>query len=101
MGTVSHEAIVRDEIPVDWRVLTEYSDDVVSVEQAGDRQYVHFGGSVAPDDTDGRTFRYLVEAPDTTGTYEFGPAAAKSGATDDNWVAFGGTDTNGVVGEDT
>jgi serine protease AprX len=100
VGTVSHEASVRDELPADWNVLTEHSPDVERVERAGDRQYVYFEGSVAPGD-DTRSFSYLAEAPASTGTYAFGPAAAESSATDDDWVAFGGTDDNAVVEEET
>ncbi len=100
VGSVSHEATVRDEIPAEWDVLVAHSDDVARVETAGHRQYVYFEDAVAPDD-DGRAYGYLVEAPQATGTYTFGPAAAFAEATDDGWVAFGGTETNAVVGEDT
>ncbi|MHB9287220.1 S8 family serine peptidase [Halobacteriales archaeon Cl-PHB] len=99
VGSVSHEATVRDEIPVEWDVLEAHSDDVASVEQTGDRKYVHFEGSVAPSDGD-RVRSYLVEAPESTGTDSFGPAAAHAAATDDDWVTFGGTETNAVVDED-
>ncbi len=97
--SVSREASIRDEIPTEWTVLAEHSDDVASVERVGDRQLVRFENTVTPDD-DGRTYSYLVEAPDSTGTYTFGPAAALADGTND-WVAFGGTETNAVAGVDT
>ncbi|WP_267642120.1 S8 family serine peptidase [Haloarchaeobius amylolyticus] len=103
VGAVSHTAAVRDTVPAEWTVLADVSDDVSHVEPAGDVQHVHFDASVAPDD-DARTFRYLVEAPsesEDTGTYTFGPAAARSDRTDDDWVGFGGTETNAVVAEET
>lgn len=100
VGTVSHEASVRDELPADWTVLTDHSPDVERVEQDGDRQSVYFEERVAPGD-DTRSFSYLVEAPDTTDTDTFGPAGAAAPATDDDWVAFGGTDDNAVLQEDT
>ncbi|MCT9095476.1 S8 family serine peptidase [Haloarchaeobius sp. HME9146] len=103
VGAVSHTAEVRDTVPAEWTVLTEYSPDVRHVEQAGDVQYVHFDATVDPAD-DARTVRYLVEAPSgssNTGTYTFGPATARSDETDDEWVAFGGTDDNAVVAEET
>ncbi|WP_435334900.1 S8 family serine peptidase [Haloarchaeobius sp. TZWWS8] len=103
VGAVSHTARVRDTVPAEWDVITEYSDDVSHVEQSGDVQYVYFADTVGPAD-EARTFRYLVEAPtgsSNTGTYTFGPAAANSDQTDDDWVAFGGTDDNAVVAEET
>jgi serine protease AprX len=102
VGAVSHTASVRDTVPAEWTVLADRSPDVASVEGAGDVQHVHFDDGVTPDGE--RTFTYLVEAPDDTGEtgeYTFGPAAARSDHTDDDWVAFGGSETNAVVGEDT
>jgi serine protease AprX len=100
VGAASHEATVRDELPADWRVLVDHSPDVDRVEQAGDRQHVHFEESVDSSD-DARSFSYLAEAPESTGTDTFGPAAANAPETDDDWVAFGGTDDNAVVEEET
>ena len=102
VDSLSHAAEVRDAVPGEWSVVEEHSDDVERVEQDGDVQYVYLG-SVSPDET-AATRTYLVEAPSEiteTGEYTFGPATANSAKTDDDWVAFGGTDTNAVVAEDT
>lgn len=95
--SVSHAVQVRDAVPPEWTVKTEFSEDVERVEQADGVQYVYFSGEVS----DSATFTYFAEAPDATGQYEFGSATAKSAATDDEWVAFGGTDTNTVAGQST
>ncbi|WP_266074808.1 S8 family serine peptidase [Haladaptatus caseinilyticus] len=99
--SVSYVATVRDTIPAEWTVDADYGD-VERVETAGDVKHV-FLGSVAP--TDGEVTRtYFAEAPDDTsdtGQYTFGPAEAESAKTDDDWIAFGGTETNTVVGEDS
>ncbi|WP_435361023.1 S8 family serine peptidase [Haloarchaeobius sp. DFWS5] len=103
VGATSHAAEIRDTVPAEWTVLAEQSPDVASVEQAGDVQHVYFADGVDPAD-ESRTFRYLVEAPagtENTGQYTFGPASARSDETDDDWVEFGGTETNTVLGEST
>jgi serine protease AprX len=102
VGGLSHAATVRDTVPSEWRVIAEYSPDVERVDATGDATEVYFG-EVEPADAP-VTVSYLVEAPegtDSTGTYTFGPAAANAPATDEGWVAFGGTDDNAVVGEET
>lgn len=102
VSSLSHAATVRDTVPAEWSVITEHSDDVTRVEGAGDVQHIYFG-DVAPTDAP-VAVSYLVEAPNDpadTGDYTFGPATANSAKTDDRWVAFGGTDTNAVVGEDS
>ncbi|MFC4437114.1 MULTISPECIES: S8 family serine peptidase [Natrialbaceae] len=95
--SVSHEATVRDVVPDGWSVDEAYGD-VERVEEAGDVQYVYFGTAV-PDEA--HTFTYFPEAPAETGTYAFGPSEANAAKTDDGWVAFGESDDNAVVGEET
>ncbi|GAA0197547.1 S8 family serine peptidase [Haladaptatus pallidirubidus] len=101
IASVSHTAEVRDTIPIEWTVKTEYGD-VKRVEQVDDVQHVYLG-TVVP--SDGETMRtYFAEAPNDpakTDEYTFGSAAANAAKTDDDWVAFGGTETNAVIGEDT
>jgi serine protease AprX len=96
---VSHTAVVRDSVPAEWTVKTDFGD-VERVEEVDGRKEVSLTGEVAPGDGE-TAFTYFVEAPATTGQYTFGPAAARAAATDDEWVAFGGTETNTVVGQST
>ena len=94
---------IRDVVPEEWTVLTEYSDDVARVESGEGVQYVHFDPEAAADaDTH---VEYFAEAPDdgdlitNSDRHEFGPAAVRI---DGRWVAAAGTsDANYVVGEDT
>ncbi|MFC7233168.1 S8 family serine peptidase [Saliphagus sp. GCM10025308] len=95
--SVSHEAMVRDVVPVEWSVDDAYGD-VERVEEDGDVQYVYFGTAV-PGET--ATFTYFAEAPEETGTYTFGPGEANAAKTDDDWVAFGDADDNTVLGVET
>jgi serine protease AprX len=104
VSNLSHNAEIRDTVPAEWTVKDE--GDVERVERVetsdGDVKRVYLG-SVAPTETPA-TRTYFAEAPSDaveTGDYVFGPAEAKSAKTDDGWVAFGGTDTNSVVAEDT
>ncbi|WP_458186924.1 S8 family serine peptidase [Haladaptatus sp. NG-WS-4] len=101
VGSVSHTATVRDTIPAEWTVESDYGD-VTRVETTGDVKHVYLG-SVAP--TDGEVTRtYFAEAPSETsetGDYSFGPATANAAKTDDEWVAFSESETNTVVGQDT
>jgi serine protease AprX len=104
VSDLSHSAVVRDVVPAEWSV--EDAGDVERVERVetadGDVKLVSLG-SVAPTETPA-TRTYFAEAPsdaDQTGDYGFGPAEANAAKTDDDWVAFGGTDTNTVVAEDT
>ncbi|MFB6127318.1 MAG: S8 family serine peptidase [Halolamina sp.] len=104
VSALSHGATIRDEIPAEWTVKD--AGDVEHVERDGDRKLVTLGRVAAADAGDGATttLTYFAEAPSDaadTGTYAFGPAAARSTKTDDDWVTFGGTDTNEVVAEDT
>ncbi|WP_158055302.1 S8 family serine peptidase [Halorussus halophilus] len=100
VSALSHGAEIRDTIPSEWTVSD--AGDVERVERAGDVKHVYLG-NVAPDETSA-TRTYFAEAPSSTsetGDYAFGPAEANSAKTDDDWVAFGGTDTNTVVAEST
>jgi serine protease AprX len=103
VSDLSHSATVRDTVPAEWTV--EDAGDVERVELVetsdGEVKRVYLG-SVAPTETPA-TRTYFAEAPSDateTGDYVFGSAEADSAKTDD-WVAFGGTDTNTVVAEDT
>jgi serine protease AprX len=103
VSDLSHSATVRDTVPAEWTV--EDAGDVERVELVetsdGEVKRVYLG-SVAPTETPA-TRTYFAEAPrdaTETGDYVFGSAEADSAKTDD-WVAFGGTDTNTVVAEDT
>ena len=107
----AEEIKVRDDLPSLWDVDEEYGD----VESYADGT-VTFEGTVTADQLKGDstvTFEYFAEAPDTTGQYSFGPAEAEvvepdvpgedtDGELDgDGEDAFGGTETNTVVGADT
>ncbi|MFC7240781.1 S8 family serine peptidase [Saliphagus sp. GCM10025317] len=95
----SADAELRDVVPAEWDVLTEYSDDVDRVEAGEGVQYVYFGTAAADTET---SVEYFVEAPDElllSDTYDFGPAEVDAG---DGWVAITGTsDSNVVVGQST
>lgn len=103
------EAEVRDVIPVEWNVLTEYSDDVARVEESEGRKRVVFRGT-APEGTK-TSYTYMAEAPsdaESTNSYSFGPAEARAVADEDSfsnpdaWVDVPGTsETNYVVGQST
>ena len=107
----AEEIKVRDDLPSLWDVDEEYGD----VESYTDG-VVTFEGTVTADQLEGDstvTFEYFAEAPDTTGQYSFGEATAEvvepdvpgedtDGELDgDEQDAFGGTDTNTVVGAST
>ncbi|WP_101296665.1 S8 family serine peptidase [Halegenticoccus soli] len=91
---------VRDVVPAEWTVLTEHSDDVSRVEDAGDVQYVYFEAGPA----DALSATYFAEAPDSieeSGEYVFGPLAASADG-GETWVQLDGTsDANVVLGQST
>lgn len=99
---------VRDRVPSDWKVLTEFGDgddylgDVERVEEAGDGKLVHLSGPVE----DGPV-EYFVKAPHETGVYTFGeveyaPAENGEPTDEDRWLAVSGdTDTMVVGGAST
>jgi subtilisin family serine protease len=97
----SERSRVRDVIPAEWTVITEYSDDVEAVEESGEGvKYVYFAEEATADAE--TTYTYFAEAPDdpaASGEYVFGPAEV---APADRWVAVDGTsDTNVVLGQET
>ncbi|WP_101296663.1 M14 family zinc carboxypeptidase [Halegenticoccus soli] len=98
--TPSLDAAVRDAVPAEWTVLTEHSDDVTRIEDAGDVQYVYFG-TAAADET--ARYSYLVETPEgltETNVYEFGPVEVSVDG--DRWTPVDGTeDENAVAGVST
>ena len=94
---------VRDAIPSEWDVLTDFSDDIERVEEANGVQYVYFTEKAAADTTN--EYTYLVEAPkdgtvvSDTGRYQFGPIEVEING---EWTAAAGTsETNTVVGLST
>ena len=109
----AEEIEVRDNIPSLWDVDEEFGDVKKYDDEEG---IVTFEGTVTADQVEGDsevTFEYFAEAPDTTGRYDFGPAEAEVITADvpgddtdgeldgDEQDAFGGTDTNTVVGAST
>ena len=60
------KAVVRDTILSDWKIVV--SDDHTVYTEGGERS-IEFDATV----TAGETRTYFAEAPDSTGTYEFGP----------------------------
>jgi len=98
----SDESAVRDVIPAEWTVLTEYSDDVARVEERDGATYVYFEPTATADaDT---TVTYFAEAPDAvteSDAYQFGPAEVNP-SDERGWVAVDGTgETNLVVAQST
>ncbi|WP_266074804.1 S8 family peptidase [Haladaptatus caseinilyticus] len=93
----SETSQVRDVVPTEWTVLTEYSDDVARVEDVGDVQHVYFENDATADQQ--TEFTYFVEAPDSlaeSGEYTFGSLQVNPGS---SWVDVSGTnDTLVVVG---
>jgi hypothetical protein len=96
----SEDSQVRDVVPADWDVLTEYSDDVERVEERDGVRHVYFA-ETATADTE-TSYTYFAEAPDgiaVSDAYTFGPAEVDPGS---GWVSVSGTsDTNVVAGPET
>ena len=93
----SETSQLRDVVPSEWDVLTEYSDDVASVEERDGAQYVSFDVDAAADTE--TTVEYFAEAPsglETTKGYTFGPAEVKPSEAR-GWVAVSGTSESDVV----
>jgi subtilisin family serine protease len=96
----SEDSQVRDVVPADWDVLTDYSDDVDRVEETDGVKHVYFTETATADaETD---YTYFAEAPSgiaVSDAYTFGPAEVDPGT---GWVAVSGTsDTNVVAGVET
>ncbi|MWG32947.1 S8 family serine peptidase [Halomarina oriensis] len=97
VSEATKEATVRDRIPFDWTLVggdsaTVYTDDGA--------RYVEFDASA----TSGDSLTYFLEAPsgaEATGSYEFGPAAARPVDGAGAFVPFTESETDEVVGEDT
>jgi len=100
--TPSRDATVRDEVPAEWDVLVEYSDDVDRVERTDDgRTRVVFAPTAAADES--TTVTYFAEAPsdlEESARYEFGPVEASPDGEDWTTVA-GTTETNTVLAAST
>ncbi len=96
----SEASQVRDVVPADWDVLTEYSDDVDRVEEREGVKYVYFTEDAAADVE--TSYTYFAEAPSgiaVSDAYTFGPLEVNPG---DRWVSVSGTsDTNVVAGTET
>jgi serine protease AprX len=84
-------AVVRDTIPFDWDVVA--GDSHTTYTEDGER-FIEFDASVAA----GETRTYFVEAPDSTGSYTFGPAEAEPADGTGVFDGFTDTETNEVAG---
>lgn len=97
----SERAAIRDVIPAEWSVDTEYGD-VDRVEADGGVKYVYLEGPA--DGGQATEYTYFATAPSgptATGPYEFGPFEARPAGSDEAWTVVDGTgDTNAVVGGD-
>ena len=85
--------LLRDRVPYGARVLTEESDDVTAVAPRPHRgvREVYLDGTARSHDVE-----YLVELPESSGSYEFGPAEVRSpDATE--WATVSGTTTEVLV----
>ncbi|WP_435334903.1 S8 family serine peptidase [Haloarchaeobius sp. TZWWS8] len=94
VDSATETAKVRDEIPFGWDVV---SGDAHTVYTDDGHRYVEFDASVEAGDS----LSYFIEAPDSTGSYEFGPAEAAPAEGAGAWLVVTGTDSNEVVGEST
>lgn len=90
----SESALVRDRIPFGWTVV---GGDAATVYTDDGYRYVEFDEPASA----GETRTYFIEAPDSTGTYEFGPAEARPANGSGAWMRISGTETNDVAGVDT
>ena len=90
----SGSALVRDEIPFGWTVV---GGDAATVYTDDGHRYVEFDEPASA----GETLTYFIEAPDSTGSYEFGPAEARPADGSGAWLRVTGTETNEVLGVDT
>ena len=91
----SEAATVRDRIPFDWDVVA--GDAATTYTEDGER-FIEFDAAASA----GETRTYFIEAPDATGSYEFGPAEARLDG-DDAFIRIigAGAETNTVGGVDT
>lgn len=87
--------ILRDRIPYDWTVVHTEEDDVTAVAprpHRGSRE-IYFDNTRPQH---GHRVTYFVEAPESTGRYEFGPAAVRT-ADATEWAPVPGTTERVVV----
>ena len=91
---VGQDLLVRDRLPDGWEPI---AGDSYSVEEIGASTYVVFDGTFA--DNESRT--YFVTAPDSTGSYSFGPVeVSDDGGT--TWYELAETaETEIVIGQST
>ncbi len=87
------EVLLRDRVPYSADVLTEYSDDVAAVAPRPHRgvREVYLGGPAIEFEVE-----YLVEMPDASGPYEFGPAQVRTAAATE-WADVPDTSTDTLV----
>lgn len=103
-ATPDRDAVVRDVVPEEWDVLTDYSEDVDRVEHRDNAgvKYVYFRDAAPAGE--GTDYTYLAEAPsnlDESNSYTFGPVQGRP-ADGEAWVsAAGSTDDNAVLASDT
>lgn len=88
------EAVLRDTIPFGWEVV---AGDPHTVYTEDGNRYVEFDANASAGDT----LTYFIEAPDSTGAYEFGPAQARTADGETVFFDITGTETNTVGGTDT
>ena len=84
-------AVVRDTIPFDWEIVAGDSHTVYT--EDGER-FIEFDAAASA----GETRTYFAEAPDSTGSYEFGPGQARTADGDTVFFDVTDTETNEVGG---
>lgn len=94
LDTADKAATVRDGIPFGWEVV---AGDAYTVYTEDGSRYVEFDNPASAGDT----LTYFIEAPDSTGSYQFGPAQARPTGEDGVFAGITGTETNEVAGVDT
>jgi len=87
---------VRDTIPASWSVV---GGDPRTVRTSGDIKEVIFKKRVKSDRQ--MSFTYFAEAPDSPGSYEFGPIEVSPPDKDGYFPVQGTVETNFVAGPDT
>lgn len=93
-------AVVRDRIPFDWDVVGGDHDRVYT---EGGERFVEFSRVKQPSGDEPATVGYFVEAPESWGGYEFGPAQARPAngkLAGTGYVTFTDGETNYVAGVD-
>ncbi len=88
------KTVIRDTIPFGW---DDVAGDPHTVYTENGERYIEFDASTS----EGDTLTYFIEAPDSSGTYEFGPAQARTADGETVFFDITGTETNTVGGVDT